>query len=60
MNMDDFLMDVEFEHGFDMDHECVMNYRERNGAYQLGRVEYDPQMDQFDEMVDLARSLRHQ
>lgn len=58
MNMEDFLDDVEFERGFDMDDDCVMNYRERNGEYRLGRVEMDPEMDHFDELVHLARSLR--
>ncbi|MBX9653255.1 hypothetical protein K2Y11_06495 [bacterium] len=58
MNADDILMDIEFERGFDMDDDYMMNYRERNGSYSLGRVEDDPQMDQFDEMMDLARSLR--
>ena len=58
MNADDILMDIEFERGFEMDDDYMMNYRERNGALRLGRVEDDPQMDQFDEMVDLASSLR--
>lgn len=58
MNADDILFDIEFEHGFEMDDECVANYRERNGEYRLGCVEDDPQMDQFDEMISLARSLR--
>jgi len=58
MNADDILMDIEFERGFDMDDDYMMNYRERNGSYSLGHVEDDPQMDQFDEMMDLARSLR--
>ena len=58
MNADEILMDIEFERGFEMDDEYMMSYRERNGSYRLGHVEEDPQMDQFDEMMDLASSLR--
>jgi hypothetical protein len=58
MNADDILFDIEFEHGFSSDDDCVMNYRDRIGSYRLGHLEDDPQMDRFEEMVYLARSLR--
>jgi hypothetical protein len=58
MHADDILNEIEFEHGFDMDDDCVVSYRDRNGSYRLGHVEDDPQMDSFDEMMSLAASLR--
>lgn len=58
MYADDILMDIEFERGFDFENEVISGYRERYGEYRLGCVDNDPQMDRFDEMVDLARSLR--
>jgi hypothetical protein len=58
MHADEILSEIEFEHGFEMDDDCVVNYRDRHGSYRLGRVEEDPQMDSFDEMVSLAASLR--
>lgn len=55
MYADEWIMDVEFERGFDDD--VFSGFRERNGEYRLGCLEQDPEMDRFDELVSLARSL---
>lgn len=58
MYADEILMDLEFERGFDAAEDLIGGYRERNGEYRLGYYDNDPEMDHFDEMVDLAAALR--
>lgn len=55
---EEILMDLEFERGLDGADDLIGGYRERNGEYRLGCFDDDPEMDRFDEMVDLAASLR--
>jgi hypothetical protein len=45
-----------FELALDGD-EIVTNFRDRYGDYRLGRMEEDPEMSEYEEIVDLGSSL---
>lgn len=46
--LDLFLMDID---------EVVVNYRHQYGEYRLGRLEQDPDMSEYEDTVELGRSL---
>ena len=56
---DDVLaMDKEFEaFGLEAD-EIIEGFRDRYGAHRVGRLEEDPEMCDYEEVVELGRSLR--
>ncbi len=58
MYLDDvFFADLALETEFDCD-EFRSNYRDAMGTYRVGSFELDPQMDEYEDLLDLGMSLR--
>lgn len=54
----DIALELEdlFDLALDAD-EIVTNFRDRYGDYRLGRMEEDPEMSEYEEILDLGTSL---
>lgn len=58
MTTDELFMEIEFERGLDLDDDCLVSFRDRYGSYRIDGLEGDGESERFDEMVELASSLR--
>ena len=57
MYVDDLLMTDEFEDMAFGSHDFFVSFRDLNGTYRVGRLEDDPQMMEYEEIMELGYSL---